>query len=383
MPLIRFAFLSILTALAFSSFSTQEATASKLKNEDEKNRGFEIDQFEVSDNVIWGLEFLPTGELLFTEKPGRIKIWNPQTKQVRLVADDLEVDSRGSGGLLDIKLHPEFAKNQFVYWTQSFRKGDKNTTRLMRAELVNRRLKNRQVLLDAEAWEDSASHFGSRLVFDREGSLYMSLGDRNVRREVAQDLQSHAGKVLRLTADGKAHPDNPFFGKPKEGRPEIFSWGHRNPQGLAVDEKNQIWLSEHGPRGGDEINLLGKGKNYGWPLITYGEEYRGGKIGETHREGLEQPRHKYVPSIAPCGLLILKGSAFPEWKGDFFLGALAGAHLNQVRFKNNVFEKETRLLTDLRERIRDVEEDAQGWIYVSTDTGRIYRLRPAPTAVKK
>lgn len=336
---------------------------------------FDLEKFEMGDDVIWSLEFLPSGELLFTEKKGKIRLWDPKTGKARDVATDLDPLAEGQGGLLDLVLHPGFERNSRIYWTQSVLKDGKTTTRLMRGTLKDGRLSNRETLLDLKAWSKTRMHYGSRIVFDREGFLYLAMGERNERHE-AQKTDNHFGKVLRLTEDGKPAPGNPFADG-KKGDPSVWSYGHRNPQGMRRHpETGEIWLGEHGPRGGDEINRIRSGLNYGWPVITYGREYWGPKIGPTHKEGLEQPVYHFTPSIAPSGLLIYSGKAFPEWKGSFFQGALVLQHLNRLEMKDGKPGREERLFTDLGERVRDVEESPEGWIYFSTDSGKIFRVLP-------
>ena len=233
-------------------------------------------------------------------------------------------------------------------------------------------------LLVANASSDTNRHYGSRIAFDRDGFLYFSVGDRGVRPN-GQRLDVHAGKILRLHEDGRVPSDNPFVGK-KGVLPEIWSYGHRNPQGMVFDfESNVLWSMEHGPRGGDELNLIKKGANYGWAIVSHGKEYWGPfQVGEAKsKPGMVDPVKVYIPSIAPSGLVQYQGEAFPEWQGDLFSGAMALQHLNQVKIQNNEAVDETRYLRTMNKRIRNVIESPEGWLYVSTDDGEIYRIQPA------
>jgi glucose/arabinose dehydrogenase len=338
-----------------------------------------LEKFEAADDVIWAMQFLPSREILFTERKGVLTLFDPRTGKRQVIASDFGVFAEGQGGLLDLRLHPDFVKNHRVYWTQTVSDKGQVRVRLSRAEFVDGKLRNRQALFETDPLSDNTINLGSRIAFSPDGFLFLSVGDADDRNK-SQDLAAHNGKILRLTEDGKPAPGNPFAGQAGK-KPEIWSYGHRNPQGLAFDPfTKELWTGEHGPRGGDELNLVQKGHNYGWPVITYGREYWGPKIGTTRKEGMDQPVHYYVPSIAPCGLLIYSGKAFPEWKGDFFHGALKLQHLNHVKIKDGKFQSEERLYGDLHERIRDVEENADGWIYFSTDSGKIYRIVPKKEA---
>lgn len=345
-----------------------EAPASK----SEKAPAYKTQVKKVTDEIIWAMEELPDQTLLFSERSGGIRIWNPKTQAVVRVGQAPDVYEKDQAGLLDLKLHPQFKENAWVYVTQSIEKNGQNTTRLSRFQLKNNSIHNWENLLVTDAWSKNNQHYGSRLAFDKSGFLFMTVGERNERHE-AQKLSNHKGKLLRLTELGKPAPGNPFE-KNKDAKPEIYSYGHRNPQGLAIDKEGQIWVGEHGPRGGDEINLAQPGKNYGWPVITYGKEYWGPGIGPEKKEGMEQPVHRYTPSIAPSGFVIYSGPMFPEWKGEFFQGALAKTHLNKVKIEGSSFKQESRLLESMNERVRDVEQSADGKIYVSTDSGKIISI---------
>ena len=346
---------------------------------------FKVEILTKNLGIPWGMLFLNERELLWTEKEGLVKKIDILTGQITLIqAHFKNLYNKGQGGLLDLVLHPKFAKNKKIYFTYSFAKNkkrslikkQKQSTALISGQLKGNKIINLRTLWTAKNFYNSRIHFGSRLAFDKKGFLFMTVGDRGQKKS-AQDLSSHLGKLLRLDENGKAPLDNPFT-KNKKARPEIYSYGHRNPQGLFIHpETEQIYLQEHGPRGGDEINRIEKGKNYGWPVITYGRAYSGFKIGEgVHKEGMEQPIKYWTPSIAPSGLLIYSGKKFTEWQGDFFSGALALTHLNRLKFRDFKVIKEERLLSSLNLRFRDVIEGPKGLIWASVDQGMILKISP-------
>lgn len=329
---------------------------------------------------IWGIAFLPEGQALLTQKQGEIQHFDPSTGALKQVSGGPPAVVHGQGGLHDLVLSPEFAKDAKVFLSYAKKTGDRAyTTAVGVATWKDGKLEGFREIFAAAPSVSSGQHFGGRLVADAAGSLYVSIGDRG-DRDLAQDLGAHAGKVLRLTWEGAPHPDNPFL-KRKGARPEIFTYGHRNPQGMARHPvTGRIWVQEHGPRGGDEINLLEAGKNYGWPLATFGREYWGPKIGETTAKGTEPPIHHWTPSIAPSGFVIYESLALPEWRGLFFSGALAQTHLNIVEIKDGRSVKEERLFKEDKQRVRDVRQAPDGTLWYSTDEGHLYRLsleRPA------
>lgn len=329
--------------------------------------------------IPWGMAFISESQLLITEQQGRIKLFNTKTKKLILLqgAPDVLVD--GQGGLLDVAVPPDFTLGNWIYFTFVRNKKDEGVTVLARAKLSNNKLVEWQDLLETQSATNTTFHFGSRIAFDEKSYVYFSVGDRG-KRSNSQDMSNHAGSVMRLTSDGRIPKDNPFIGR-DDVLPEIWSYGHRNPQGMAYDPLHKrLWLIEHGPQGGDEINLVLPGRNYGWPVITYGKEYGDSEIaiGEgTHREGMEQPIKQYTPSIAPGSLLLYSGKAFPTWQGNLLSGALSFRHINRVTLnEEGKAIGEEYLLSDLDERIRALAENHQGWLFFSTDSGNVYVIKP-------
>ena len=334
----------------------------------------------------WGLAFLPDGRMLVSERPGRLRVVGRDGKlDPAPVAGLPRVDARGQGGLLDVVLHPKHRDNGWIYWTYTQRdaQGDIGTE-VARGRLVGAsgawKMDDVEVILRMAPKSDSGFHFGSRLVFDRDGLLYVTLGDRGEMAR-AQKLDDHAGKVLRLTDDGRPAPGNPFAGDAK-ARPEIFSLGHRNVQGAALHPKTGVlWVHEHGPQGGDELNVIRAGLNFGWPVITYGVNYvTGTKIGEgTQKPGMAQPVKYWVPSPAPSGMAFYEGDRFPKWRGDVLIGALRGQSLIRVRLDGEKFVADEFMLSGAVPRIRDVRVGPDGLVYLLTDqsNGAILRLEPA------
>lgn len=326
----------------------------------------------------WGMAFLPDGGILVTERPGRLRVIRGGTLDPDPIGGVPAVRARGQGGLLDVALHPDFEENQLVYLSFS-KPGDRGaTTAVVRGRFDGARLVDVEEIIEADAWSDAGVHFGSRLLFDDEGYLYISIGDRGTMQN-AQDLTNHAGSILRLHDDGRVPADNPFVGR-DDARPEIWAYGIRSPQGLAFHPTTgELWETEHGPRGGDEINLIARGRNYGWPEITYGINYNGEPITDRQEaEGMEQPLHYWDPSIATSGLLIYDGDRFPGWRGSVFVGALAGQHLARVSFDGTTPTGEERLLEGTGQRIRDVDLGPDGFIYllVDDDDAPLLRLEP-------
>lgn len=326
--------------------------------------------------VPWGMAFLNENTLMFTERQGRVGAIDLQSRQVRYLSGVPEVMAAGQGGLLDIAKAPN-SDNNSMYFTYSKPVSNEAATTLAKAVVGNNQLLNWQDLIITDSLSDSDVHYGSRIAFDDQNHLYFSIGDRGDRQS-AQERSVHNGSILRLNLDGSIPKDNPFIGQ-NGVLPEIWSYGHRNPQGLVWDNDNKrLWSIEHGPRGGDEINLIKKGKNYGWPTISYGKEYWAPiSVGEgTHKQGMEQPIKVYTPSIAPGSLLYYSGDAFKQWRGDLLATALKLRHINHISLdKQGKAVSEKRLFEHLNERIRAIVEDHQGWIYFSTDSGKIYVIK--------
>ena len=329
----------------------------------------------------WGLAFLPDGRMLVTERPGRLRIVGKDGKLVsQAVAGLPQVAVHGQGGLLDVALHPRFTQNDLVYLSYAARGESGISTEVARGRLSANRLENVEVIFRQQPKSGSGRHFGSRLVFDREGYLYITLGDRG-DMERAQKADDHAGSVIRLHDDGRVPADNPFVGKPG-WKPEKYTFGNRNIQGAALHPRTgQLWTHEHGPQGGDEVNVIRAGVNYGWPVITYGVNYGiGTKIGEgSHKPGMAQPLHYWVPSIAPSGMAFYTGNRFPAWRGDLFLGALRDQVLVRLKLDGDKIVSEERMLKNVLGRIRDVRSGPDGYLYLLTDesNGALTRIEPA------
>jgi glucose/arabinose dehydrogenase len=326
----------------------------------------------------WAMAFLPGGDILVTERVGRLRLIHDGKLQDGWIYGAPHPVVRAQAGLMDVALHPHFVDNGTIYLTYS-KQGQGDSPALFRARLDGDRLVGGRDIFVADAWSDSGGNTGSRIVFGKDGMIYMSVGDRHVPNR-AQRLTDHAGKILRLRDDGSIPEDNPFLGRP-DVRPEIYAFGNRNPQGLAIDPRSgALFENEHGPRGGDEINLIKPGRNYGWPVITYGINYDGTIITEEKsRPGMEQPLVYWVPSIGPSGMTVYTGDRFPNWKGNLLVGAMAGMHLRRVVLEGTRVVKEEKLLLRLGRRIRDVRQGPDGLLYILTDEtqGSLIRIEPA------
>ncbi len=337
----------------------------------------------------WAVAFLPEGRFLVTERPGRMRVVEADGTLGAPLSGLPAVAAGGQGGLLDVVLDSDFARNRTVYFCFSEPAGllgSGNSTAMARALLAADRSKLEavKVIFSQKPKFDSPAHFGCRITETRSGQLLLSLGDRYHRMDDAQTLDNHHGKTVRVNKDGSVPKDNPFVGK-AGALPEIWSYGHRNPQGATLAPDGSYWLVEHGPQGGDEINQPLPGKNYGWPVITYGVNYGGATIGDglKQKAGMEQPLHYWVPSIAPSGMVFLTSDRYgPAWKGNLFVGSLKFGYLNRIElsqpFKGTVVQ-EHKLLADARERIRDVRQGPDGLLYVLTDSGKGRLLRLQPT----
>jgi glucose/arabinose dehydrogenase len=355
---IAFIIASIWSGIAVSVASAQTFSSEKLE--------FSVAKVVQGLAHPWSMAFLPNGDILITERIGRLRVVRDGELDPMPVAGVPKVALGGQGGLLDIVLHPRFSKG----------------TEVARARFVDGRLVDLETILVVRPKTPGGRHFGSRLLFGSDGYLYVTTGERGMGNR-AQDLSDLAGKVIRITDEGQVPPDNPFVGQ-SGVRPEIYTHGNRNSQGLTLEPyTGQIWESEHGPKGGDEINLLLPGSNYGWPVITYGRSYAGGAIGEgTHKTGMEQPLRYWVPSISPSGMTFYTGKQFPLWHGNLFLGALSGRALVRLETDGTEIIHEERLLGDLGERIRDVRQGPKGHLYLLTDAsnGALLRLDPIRTS---
>ena len=333
----------------------------------------------------WGVAFLPGGRFVVTERAGRLRLIAADGKIGAPIAGLPAIAAGGQGGLLDVVADSGFDKNRTLYFCFSEPAGGGgagNGTALASTQLSadGTRLENLKIIFSQQPKVASRHHFGCRIVEARDGTLFLTLGDRFSRKEDAQKLDNHLGKVVRIAKDGSAPGDNPFVGR-AGALPEIWSYGHRNGQGAALAPDGRFWMTEHGPQGGDEINIPQAGRNYGWPVITYGENYGGGKIGEgiTARDGMEQPLHYWVPSIAPSGMAFLTSDRYgAAWKGNLFVGSLKFGYLDRIELKDGKVVAEHKLLADDRARIRDVKQGPDGLLYVLTDEsdGKLLRLRP-------
>ena len=327
----------------------------------------------------WGMAFLPDGRMLITERPGRVRVFADGKLEPAPLSGVPKVYASGQAGLLDICLHPAFDKNKVLYFSYVAGNGQQAMTTVARAELGDGGLVNVKTIFEARPGTSGHLNLGSRIVFDREGLMYVSVGDR-FQMKRAQDLGDFAGKIVRLKDDGSVPADNPFINH-KGARPEIFTWGHRNPQGLALHPvTGKIWEVEHGPKGGDELNILKAGANYGWPLATHGVNYDGSKITDhASLPGMEDPLRWWVPSISPCGLTFYTADKFPGWKGSIFTGALSNRALFRIEVDGEKYLGEERLLVDRPPFIRDVRQGPDGLLYLVTeaDDGGLYRLEPA------
>ena len=331
----------------------------------------------------WGLAMMPDGRWLVTEKRGRLRIVTGEGRISEPVQGLPRVDARGQGGLLDVVISPDFARDRMIYWSYAEPREGGNATSVARGRLSDdgARVESVQVIFRAQPTYDGDKHFGSSLAFDQKGHLFITLGERSDKpmRPQAQDLNSHMGKTIRINADGTIPQDNPFVGR-DGARPEIFSYGHRNVQGVAVQPNGAVWTIEHGTRGGDEINLEKPGANYGWPEVSYGIEYNG-QPGPwvTAREGTEQPVYYWDPVIAPGGAVFYQGAMFPGWDGDLLVAGLRDKQLARLVIENDRVVGEERLLTDLGERVRDVAVAPDGavWVITDEDDGKLVRLSVA------
>ncbi|WP_347263433.1 PQQ-dependent sugar dehydrogenase [Nitrobacter sp.] len=358
------------------------ATGARSESQSYQSSAGPIEVSTVASGLVhpWGLALLPDGRALVTERPGRFRIVSPDGDLSPPLKNVPGVWNSGQGGLLDVVLDRSFADNKTLYFCFAERVERGGRTAIARARLSEDRLQDVGIIFRQEGPLSSGNHYGCRIAQADDGNLFVTLGDHFSHRDEAQNLANHLGKVIRIAPDGSAPSDNPFVGR-AGARPEIWSYGHRNEQGLAINPATGgLWEVEHGPRGGDEVNIIGKGKNYGWPVIGYGIDYNGAKIhAGASREGMEQPVKHWVPSISPSGMAFYTGALFPSWKGNLFIGALSGRMLVRLSLRGDEVTGEERLLQDLDERIRDVRQASDGALWLLTDSkaGRLLRVSPA------
>lgn len=340
---------------------------------------YKVDKLAEKLGSPWAVIPIPGGRLLVTDKSGFMQILDSAGALVKKITGFPAVDNNGQGGMLDVALDPGFAGNKTIYWSFSEKNGVGNLTAVGKGQLNEAAgtIDNPKVIFRALPALNSSAHFGSRLIFDKDGNLFVSAGERSILegRAQAQLLQAGLGKIFKITPDGKPAPGNPFLSQ-QGAMPEIYAYGIRNPQGLDINPATgDLWEAEFGPRGGDEVNLIKAGKNYGWPVITYGIEYSGEQVGKgiQQQEGMEQPVYYWDPVISPSGISFYKGNTIPEWENNLFIGGLSSTHIARLVIKDNKVTGEERLLADKNERFRDIAYD-NGMLYAVTDGGNLYRI---------
>ncbi|MBK7844631.1 MAG: PQQ-dependent sugar dehydrogenase [Bdellovibrionales bacterium] len=360
------------TVMVIVSVSSQGAARKVYESAGEK---FQLELLTQQKDVVWGFDFLDSDRIIFTERGGALRVLNLKSKLITDMRGAPQVSASGQGGLLDIRVHPSQKSKIFLTYSETSEKG--TTTALGVGNVEENSLHNFKKIFSAYEPSQEKVHYGSRIEFDGKGHLWISVGERNERFR-AQSLKYHNGKIIRLKEDGSIPEDNPFV-RNKDARPEIWSFGHRNPQGLVRNfDSNELWSTELGPKGGDELNLIRAGANYGWPIITYGREYSGFKIGEgSRKEGMEQPIAYWVPSISPSALTFYTGKIFSKWRGQIFIASLSGMHLRRLKLDGSKVLEQEELLKDQFMRIRNLRTGPDGFLYLSTDDGKIARLIPA------
>lgn len=362
--------------------SAETARAMEDKIYESKEHRFRVVTVAEGLRFPWGIAFLPEGGMLVTERAGRLRLIRGGKLDPEPITGFPKPYVSGQGGLLDVAVHPDFADNRLIYLSYAGGKRGQAGTEVARGRLNidKHRLEDVEVIFRADPKTSGSAHYGGRLLFAPDGTLFVTLGDRYSYMKKAQSIADHLGTIVRIRDNGSVPEDNPFAGR-DNAKPEIYSYGHRNVQGIALRPgTSQIWAHEHGPRGGDELNLIKPGANYGWPVITYGIDYSGAIISEkTHAPGMEQPVVYWDPSIAPSGMTFYAGDKFPNWRGDIFLGALAHEHLRRLELDGDKVVAQEELLAELGERIRDVRQGPEGYLYVLTDAadGQVLRIEPA------
>ena len=373
---------SNLTAVAAALLSATMSTSVLAQEVETERHTLSLETISEGLNHPWGIAFLPSGDMLVTERSGTLNIIT-QAGQKTPIQGTPEVVAKSQGGLLDVNIDPDYADNGWVYISYSEKDpkgGNGNSTAVMRGKIDGDKWTQGEVIFRQAPKYESNAHFGSRLVFSPEGHLFITLGERYSRMQDAQTLDNHHGKIVRIWPDGSIPKDNPFVGN-DDALDEIWSYGHRNVQGAAIHpDTGELWTIEHGPQGGDEVNIPKAGKNYGWPTITYGEDYGGGEIGiGTHKEGMEQPFYYWLPSIATAGSIFYTGDKFPKWKGDLLVTALRGQTIARLDLEKGRVLHEERMLEDATSfRIRDIEQGPEGFLYILTDadSGQLIKLSP-------
>lgn len=380
--MIKLSFTSILTALfmGLGFISGPESSRSDNPVIESEKLSFQVDTVVSGLKVPWGMAFLPDGDMLFTERKGELYRLTGEGEKIKIKGVP-EVLAKSQGGLFDLELHPDYEENGWIYLSyaapaEKGEEGEGANTKFIRAKLKDNTLVDQEVIFKASPNYDTKHHYGGRIEFDNDGYLFLSVGDRG-GRDFVQDLSNNRGKIFRLHDDGSVPEDNPYVNV-QGARPEIFTYGHRNPQGLAIHpETGEIWETEHGPKGGDELNIIRKGNNYGWPVITYGINYNGTIITEdTVKEGMEQPVTFWRPSIAPCGIDFVTSDLYGEWKGNLLVGSMSFRYLERVVIEDDKVVHKEKLLENIG-RVRCVRQSPDGYIYVAIEgPGMIVRLKP-------
>jgi len=371
-----FAIVTLITLI--TSCSTREIKQKEFFLIESEGAKLKVETVTDSITIPFGMDFLPDGRLLVSDRAvGNMIIVNTETGKKELLQDVPNVIGQGDGGLLDILVHPDYKTNGWIYFAYSEGDTTSNTMVVDRAKLDGLKLVERERLFTALPYYKKPLHHGSRLVL-KDGYLFIGMGEKTDMQDSAQTLNNHLGKVLRIYEDGKIPEDNPYVNTPN-AKPEVWSYGHRNPNGLTLNPATgELWEHEHGPMGGDEINIIKPTLNYGWPVITYGLNYDSTKVGEgiTAKEGMEQPLYFYKPSIAPSGMQFYTSDVIPVWKDNLFIGSMVLRHLNRLVIENNKVIKEERLLTDKKWRVRSVKQGPDGYLYIGVDGGKILRIMP-------